>query len=482
MRSFVGRREELRKIADIRRSFEQKGQACLIVIKGRRRLGKSRLIEEAAKGSRFLAFSGLAPTAEITAQDQRDVFSKQLSEQCYHPQEIFSDWNDAFYALVHLLSPMPTLILFDEISWMGSQDPTFVPKLKALWDLLLQNHPQLTLVFCGSVSTWIEENIINSTGFFGRISLVIDLQPLSLPECARFLDTFGFKGSNYDIYKLLAVCGGIPWYLEQLFAFDMADANIKRLCFTKDGLLTTEFDRIFCDLFHQRGPLYKSILITLAKGMATAGELRRQVQYPSSGTFSTVLHELISAGFITQHYQWSLQSGRPSKFSLYRLSDPYIRFYLKYIEPNILKISQNSFEDLVLSGLPGWDAMMGFQVESLLLKNRPLLLQSLNVAAADIVADNPYFQRTTSRHKGCQVDYLVQTYSNNLFFCEFKFKKRELGLEVIEASKEAVARFSMPRRCGIAPVLFHLNGVTDRVYEQHYFYRIIDIGDFLQCS
>lgn len=480
MKTFIGRAAELTKLREVRESFQQKGLASLVVMKGRRRIGKSRLAEEYAKGQRFITFSGIAPTDNVTPQSQRDAFSRQFSHNFSLPALQFADWSDAFYHVSHHLTSEPTVILFDEISWMGSKDPTFIPKLKAWWDLEIQNRPNVMVVFCGSVSTWIEENIINSTSFFGRISLTIDLPPLSLPECAAFLRTIGFRGSSYDAFKLLAVTGGVPWYLEQVFASEMADANITRLCFSKDGALTTEFDRIFHDLFRDRTHLYKSIISLLSGGMKTLASLRKELSYAPSGTFSEAMRHLITAGFVTRHYQWSLKSGRPSKYSLYRLSDPYTRFYVKYIEPNRPKIDQNSFQDVVINQLPGWDAIMGFQVESLLLQNRPLLLKALGIHVADIVADNPYFQNATTRQKGCQIDYLVQTHSKNLFVCEFKFKRRELSLDAVEATREMIARFSIPRGFGVAPVLFHLSGVSDSVYEQQYFYRIIDITTFME--
>ena len=87
--------------------------------------------------------------------------------------------------------------------------------------------------------------------------------------------------------------------------------------------------------------------------------------------------------------------------------------------------------------------------------------------------------RASFRQKGCQIDYLIQTRSKNLFVCEFKFKRRELGPEIIDTTKNAISRFSVPRDVGVAPALFHLGGVSDAVHEANYFYRIIDIADFL---
>ena len=132
---------------------------------------------------------------------------------------------------------------------MGAKDPTFIPKLKSWWDLDVQNRANVTLIFCGSVSTWIEDNILKSTAFFGRISLILELAPLSLANSASLLRLRGVKGSENEIYKILAVTGGIPWYLEQILPHYSADQNIHKLCFEQGGLLTREFDRIFHDLF-----------------------------------------------------------------------------------------------------------------------------------------------------------------------------------------------------------------------------------------
>ena len=168
MKPFVGREKDLQSLQDLART----GRSSVVVIKGRRRIGKSRLAEEFGKGKRYLPFSGPPPADEMTDQDERNVFARQLSELFNIPPFTFTDWTDGFAHLTKYLTKQPTVILFDEISWMGSKDPTFVPKMKIWWDLVLQNFPSVILIFCGSVSTWIDKNIINSTAFFGRISSV----------------------------------------------------------------------------------------------------------------------------------------------------------------------------------------------------------------------------------------------------------------------------------------------------------------------
>ena len=279
MGNFIGREKELQSLEDL----GQSGRAGLVVIKGRRRVGKSRLAQKFAENKRFLNFTGLAPIDSITAQDQRDVFASQLAQNLRLPPLTFKDWADAFLHISHNLGNKSTVVLFDEISWMGSKDPTFIPKLKAWWDLNHQSHPNLIVILCGSISTWIEKNIINSIAFFGRISLTIDLEPLSLPECGLFLKQIEFKGSGYESFKILSILGGIPWYLEQINPSQMADENIKRLCFEKNSILLDEFDRIFHDLFHDSGTIYKKIIYALESGMKTVSEIRQSLKLSKGG-------------------------------------------------------------------------------------------------------------------------------------------------------------------------------------------------------
>jgi AAA+ ATPase superfamily predicted ATPase len=473
MKPFIGRENELKKLNDLSRM----GRACLAVIKGRRRIGKSRLAEEFGKDKVFLPFSGLAPVKGVTAQDQRDAFARQISALFHLPPFTFNDWSDGFAHLSRQLNSKPTVVLLDEISWMGFKDPTFTSKLKIWWDLVLQNHPSVILILCSSISTWIDRNIINSTAFFGRVSLYLELTELSIPQCKKFLNLRGFKGSDLDFFKVLSVTGGVPWYLEQIQSHQSADENIKGLCFEKNGLFVHEFDRIFNDLFSSRGEIYKKLITALSQGMKTRAALQQATGYTTSGTLSQYMKALEICGFVSKHPDWSFKTGKIGKQILYRLSDNYLRFYIHYIEPNLTKIEQGAFSDVPLSSLPGWEPMLGFQLENLLLKNRTLLYQALGIHAQDIVIDNPYVQKASGRKKGCQIDYLIQMRSNTLFVCEVKMRRRELGLEVIDEMQKKIDSLSTPKGYGISPVLFHLGPISDALLSSQYFYRMIDIAD-----
>ncbi len=165
---------------------------------------------------------------------------------------------------------------------------------------------------------------------------------------------------------------------------------------------------------------------------------------------------------------------------MYRLSDNYIRFYLKYILKNRGKIEQGHFNSRPISSFSGWEIVMGLQFENLILNNRSYIYDQLGVSPADIISDNPYFQRKTANSRGCQIDYLIQTRYNNLFACEVKFSRQQINSDVIPAMQNKIAALKLPRGFSCWPVLIHVNGVASSVEDSGYFAQIIDFTKALQ--
>ena len=469
---FVGRVEELKTLKDLMR----KKSSSLVVLKGRRRIGKSRLTQEFAKEYKFLSFSGMVPTIHTTAQSEINEFTRQLASNLNYPEFKRSDWSDVFSILAKETTKGRVVILFDEISWMGSKSPDFLGKLKNAWDLEFKSNPQLIFVLCGSVSSWIEDNILSGAGFMGRLSAVLTLKELKLTECNMLLNKIGFCASIYERFKMLAVIGGVPRYLEEINPSKLADENIKDLCFKSSGILFREFEDIFVDIFAKRSDLYKTIVRCLADGAKEFSDIAESVGLQKGGHLSEYLSDLIQAGFIRRDYTWNIASRKESKLSCYRLSDNYLRFYLKYIEPNKGRIENGHFNTNAISTLPGFSSIIGLQFKNLVLNNRSAVIEALNISSSDVVVDNPYFQTAQTRRHGCQIDYLIQTKSNILFACEIKFSKDKIAAEVVQSVKQKLTHLVLPKGFAIIPVLIHVSGVTDSVIEQDYFGHIIDFS------
>lgn len=470
---FIGRKPELAQL----NVFKDKNTASFIVIKGRRRIGKSRFVDEFSKYfEQYYKFEGLAPEKHVTATDQIVEFCHQLSRQFQTPFTTFNDWSDALWVVGEQVKSGKILLFFDEIAWMASQNPTFLGKIKNAWDNWFSKNPQLVFIVCSSASAWIEKNLLSSTGFVGRVSFTLTLDELPVQDCGRFWPN---NISAFEKFKVLAVTGGVPKYLEEINPKLSAEENIKRLCFTHGGLLVNEFDRIFSDIFMRDSPFYEKIVTLLANGPKEQTDIRYftdKTTIQAYGRMPEYLCELEEAGFISRDFTWNLTSGKDSKLSVYRLKDNYLRFYLHYIRTNLTKIKRGAFHLKSLSNLPEWQTIMGLQFENLVLNNRKQLHALLNIQPDEIVNENPFFQRATKSTLGCQIDYMVQTKFNCLYICEIKFSKHPVSSDVIRAVQEKIDRLKRPKGFSCRPVLIHANGVTSDLMESDYFAAIIDFG------
>lgn len=472
---FIGRKQELAEL----NKLLKKRTASMIVIRGRRRIGKSRLVEQFATDQPFYSFAGLAPTPESTAQSQRDIFAAQLSGQTGLPEIQADDWSKLFQLLHEKTKTGRAIILFDEISWMGTKDPDFLGKIKHAWDQLFKKNPQLIFVICGSASAWIEENILSSTGFLGRISYTLTLQELRLQECNEFWQDNFQHISSYEKFKLLSVTGGVPRYLEEIDPTLSAEDNIAALCFRRGGILVEEFEHIFSNMFRRRTALYRDIVMALLDGPKEGREIANALGIELTGLFSEYLTELSLCGFITRDYAWNFKTSQDTRISQYRLSDNYLRFYLHYISKYKTKIERGSFEFTSLSSLPEWHSIIGLQFENLVLNNRRRIQDLLHIKPGEVAGDNPFFQRATKKHPGCQIDYMIQTRFNTLYIVEVKFSKNPVGKSVIQEVEQKIERLFRPHGFSCRPVLIHVNGVTDELLDSGYFAAIIDFSEFL---
>lgn len=472
MADFIGRNDAL---ALLNERFSSK-TASLIVIRGRRRIGKSRLIREfGTKVKKAFYFSGLAPDSKITAEDQRRECIRQMAEQQI-PSRGAQDWGDLFYDLAQFCKSGQVLIALDEITWMAQGDVTFLSKLKNAWDQYFKHNNKLILIISGSDSAWIEENILSKTGFFGRISLRLHLDELPLNHCAKFWGDFQNKTSSQDILKVLSITGGIPRYLEEINPKLSAEQNIFNLCYRPEGVLFNEFDDIFHDLFQKRSQYYKELIHCIAKGHKTIDEISQALNRSKGGDLSRTLDALCADGFLDRDYSWHLKTGKNSKINQFRLRDNYLRFYLKYIEPHKEQILKHRIKNLPQA----WESIIGLQFENLVINNQTALLKQLKIPGQEVIIANPYLQTETKQRKKCQIDYLIQTKFNTLYICEIKFKKNEIDSQAIDDVKEKIKRLEIPKNFSYRCVLIHVNGVADSVLAEEYFSNIIDFSELLR--
>ncbi len=469
---FYGRERELKLLQE---RLELK-IASLIVIKGRRRIGKSRLAEEFSRPYRSITIEGLPPREEAQSSEQQRLhFANSLERETGIAGLKTDDWDDLFWYLAEATKEGRVIIILDEINWMGTKDPTFLGKLKTAWDRYFKKNPQLILILSGSMSAWIEENILSSTGFFGRISLNLTLDELPLDECNHFWRPYEKQVSSYEKFMILSITGGIPRYLEEIDPKLQAKEMIRRLCFRREGLLFIEFERIFADLFSRRAPTYKKIVMKLAQGDADFQQLCETLNMEKGGGVTNYLQDLEETQYIRRYHSWNLEDGKLAKLSQYRLKDNYIRYYLKYIEPHAEAIKKGT-----ITTVPAWESIMALQFENLVCNNCNSLYGLLDISKNEIIQQGPYFQTATKSRRGCQIDYLIQLKYNALYLCEIKYSSKPIGLKVIQEVQKKMQNLNLPRQqFSLRPVLIHVNGVSDAVRSSAFFTHIIDFSQLL---
>ncbi|SCA63448.1 Uncharacterized protein SCG7086_AR_00190 [Chlamydiales bacterium SCGC AG-110-P3] len=468
---FVGRKKELEEL----KGLLKKRSASLAVIKGRRRIGKSRLAEEFAKSfPKSILLTGVPPEKGITAQQQRIEFARQMRRQGISMLSA-DDWGDLFEDLAIHCKNGQLLIILDEITWMGSEDPTFLPKLKTLWDTQFKKNSRLVLLLSGSNSVWIDKNILSSTGFLGRLSYQLKLEEMPLHRCNEFWGSERDQIAPYEKFKILSVTGGIPRYLEELRADWSAEQNLFSMAYRPTGILFNEFDQVFSDLFKNRAPLYREILTHISSGSITMKDLVIALRKSKGGDFSTNLKELEESGFIKREVEWNITGATERRQGYYRISDNYIRFYLKFIRPYHARISEGKMATLPT----GWKSLMGLQFENLVIKNSLSLYHLLGLKPEEVTWSGPYTQRAGSRQQGCQVDYLIQSKHQVLYLCEIKFSEREISSRVINEVAEKAKRLAVSRGFSMRYVLIHVNGVCEQLEQSDFFSHFIDFGALL---
>ena len=426
---FIGREDELNALD----ALWGRDSGVLVTCRGRRRIGKSTLIEEfaARTSDKFIAIEGLPPRKGVTDADQRRHFCEMVAEHAGRDYTPAATWSLAFAQLNEIIpNDARTVVLLDEISWLGGHCPDFPGYLKAAWDKRLRTHNNLILVLCGSVSTWIAENILDSTGFVGRDSLDLEIKELSLSESVKMLGPSAERLSSGELLDMFSITGGVPKYIEEIKPQISADENIRRMCFLPRSLLFREFDDIFSAVLGRRAESRGRILRKLSDGPKSASELAAREGTAQNGAISQALKDLCLAGFAARESGLNPETGKPLRLERYRICDNYTRFYLHAIEPRKTAIENGLFRFSSLEQLPGWEALLGLQFENLILSHIPDLFAHLGLDNSLVLSASPFVRKAGAGDRGVQIDLLIQT-RRSLMVVEIK-RRREIDPCVVD--------------------------------------------------
>lgn len=475
---FYGRTELLRQLDDL----WGKRVSSLVTCRGRRRIGKSTLIERFAIKSkaRFIKLEGIRPEANTTKEDELASFASQLSSQTSAEDSRPADWLRAFIRLSKEIKPREkTVVLLDEVSWMAHGDPTFSGMLKIAWDNYLKKNDRLILVVCGSVSTWIRENIIESGAFYGRRSLDVVVPELPLCECVKFWGGAAERMSVRDIVDVLSVTGGVPRYLEEVSPLLSAKENVRKMCFLPKSPLRTDFDEMFCDVITRQPKFSGKVLRSLVDGAKSVTEIAAALGVGKGGNVTNALTQLVESGMVAEDVGKNPETGADIRERKYRLCDNYSRFYLRHIEPVKDSIDAGTFSFGGFGQFAGWDSTMGFAFENLVVNNLRSLIAPLHLDGVMIMSAAPYRRRGGGKGDGggCQIDLLIQS---RMSMCVVEIKRQtNIGREVIDEVCEKCNRLPQRRNTSLHTALVYEGEIAPSIEADGYFDAIIPFRTLL---
>lgn len=392
----------------------------LIALYGRRRVGKTFLIRNVYKNYIQFELSGIH---KGSLKQQLNNFHFTLSARNTSFKKP-SDWIEAFHQLSQyidmLTSKKKKVVFLDEFPWIGTRKSNFLPAFDNFWNSYASKRDDLVVVICGSAASYMIKNIIKSKGgLHNRLTNKIRLLPFNLYETEQLLKHNKVKLSRYDILQIYMAMGGIPFYLEKVLPGESAAQALDRLCFTKDGFLRTEFNSVFASLFDQHDN-HEAIIRTLAsvrKGL-TRNEVLTKSKIKSGGTLTKTLLELEESGFIEKYVPY-----QGTKDSIYRLTDEYSMFYIKYIENTK---PSNSGIWIKMHGQQSYKIWSGFSFETICIKHVEQIKEGLKISGINALHGS-WIEK--NRQNSTQIDLLIDRDDNVINVCEMKFYNTEYAID-----------------------------------------------------
>jgi AAA+ ATPase superfamily predicted ATPase len=406
-----------REIATLKKALASDESEMVSVI-GRRRVGKTFLIQSVYKEQIAFEISGLQYAEK---NDQLRNFRQRLREAFpgLAEQPVPKDWLDAFFQLTEALdatgnNEAKRVIFFDEVPWLATHKAKFLMGLSYFWNSWAVRR-NVVVVICGSAASWMIKKVLRDKGsLHNRVTRRIRLNPFDLADTEAYLKARYVNMNRRQLMLLYMAMGGIPHYLKEVEAGESVAQAIDRICFSEDGLLRDEFQALYPALFDQ-SEAHVKVIRALAK--TQQGYDRQQLlsnsKLTDGGYLSRVLDELSESGFISSYPIY----GKKKKGMRYRLTDQYSSFYLRFIEPNTYG-GAGSF--MALSQSQAYKSWCGYAFETVCLQHVPQIKEALRIGGV-YTQSSTFYQAGNKDREGAQIDLLLDRNDGVVNLVETKF-------------------------------------------------------------
>lgn len=421
MIEIIGRGKEKAQLDKIMQS----NQAEFLALYGRRRVGKTFLIRQYLKKNIIFDISG---TKDGTKSRQISNFFAEYLTRTQAQQETLlpTTWQEMFRYLAKYLSELPTtnekyVLFLDEMPWLDTPKSDFVPALEFLWNQHISKMDNVLLVACGSASSWIRKNLINARGgLYNRVTKRMKLMPFNLHETNIFLNSMGVNLPQYQVLELYMTMGGIPFYLKEVEKGKSATQLIDEICFSPQGLLTEEYEQLYHSLF-RNAELHVAIIESLAanpQGMSRT-EIANVTKMAES-SLSRTLEELEECDFISFFPPFL----NKKKEGVFKLTDLYSLFYLKFIQPN--KGSTSKIWEQ-LSQQTTYKAWSGYAFENICMMHTDQIKAALGIRGV-FTQHSAWKFKGNDELIGAQIDMVIDRADQIIHVCEAKFTRENFAL------------------------------------------------------
>lgn len=474
----IGREKEVAELLDL----YSKDSAELVAVYGRRRVGKTYLIDETFRNKITFRHAGLSPV-ESGEQDAGQPLKKQLEAFYYSlithgmkKDHCPKDWLEAFFMLEMYLQSIDNglrqVVFLDELPWMDTPKSGFITGFEAFWNGWAC-HRNIMVIISGSANSWMEKELINNHGgLYGRVTYEIKLSPFTLKECEQLFKSRGINLSRYDIVQAYMIFGGIPFYLNYFKRGNSLAQNVDELFFLRGAKLSLEFDRLFSSIFTNSNAA-KTIVRVLAK--RSRGYTRKEIVSESGlsdgGTLSKNLNALIASDFVIKYVPFDC--GKREEH--YKLVDPFCAFFLKFVEKKDSIVNGFWQQNIDAQPIVTW---RGYAFENVCFNHISEIKRTLGISG--ISSTESAWTKTGDDERGTQIDLLIIRKDNVVNMCEMKFYSDKFTVDKeydeILRHRQTVLYEKIPKKSTIHNTLITTYGIKDNEYKWS-FEKVITLDD-----
>ena len=423
----IGRKYE----QELLREAVEKDRAQFIAVYGRRRVGKTFLVNEFFHNTFAFKHTAVSPVNE-ELKPKRNLLKIQLKEFHYSlrtyglqaSEPVPLDWFEAFHLLQQLLDKKSKegevrVVFLDELPWLDTPRANFMPAFEHFCNDWVLARKDVKLVVCGSATSWILDKLVDGKGgMYGRLTLSIPIEPFTLKECREFFREGGYSMDEYDIVQTYMAFGGIPYYLDQFRRGLSVPQNFDALLYGRKAPLRDEFDRLFSSQFTHPGELQKIVTFLAGKRSGyTRDEIAKKCGFTTGGGLTRMLSALVKSMFVTPYVPFG------ENLTKYRLSDPFCMFYLKHVKDNrdVTPYWQSKFNS------PTMLAWSGNAFEDVCLAHIRQIKNALGIG--DVTTrESSWIVPGSKTERGMQIDLVIDRDDRKICLCEMKFSQGKFSV------------------------------------------------------